>query len=100
MHCSLFLRHSAKDVWIYLDDSILKEEIGSLRMVKKKFETGKRWDEVKDEVIRAHQQPCMVVYVSSNASPNEICSAPKNVEVDFEKLQQLRRSRNQIHKTN
>ena len=27
MHYSLFLRHSAKDVWIYLDDSIVKERI-------------------------------------------------------------------------
>ena len=52
---------------------------------------GERWDEVKDKVIRAHQQPCMVVYVSPNASPIEISSAPKNVEVDFEKLQQLRK---------
>lgn len=27
MHYSLFLRHSAKDIWIYLDDSIVKERI-------------------------------------------------------------------------
>ena len=50
---------------------------------------GDRWDEVKDKVIRAHQQPCMVVYVSPDASPIDIKSAPKNVEVAFEKLQQL-----------
>jgi len=78
MHYSLFLRHSAKDVWIYLDDSIVKQ-------------IGERWDEVKDKVIRAHQQPCMVVYVSPNASPIETSSAPKNVEVDIERLQKLKK---------
>ena len=51
---------------------------------------GERWDKVKDKVIRAHQQPCMVVYVSPNASPTETSSAPKNVEVDFETFQKLK----------
>ena len=33
----------------------------------------------------------MVVYVSPNASPVETSTAPKNVEVDFETLQKLKK---------
>merc|ERR1711935_763917 len=78
MHYSMAVRHAKNKKWMMLDDAIVRD-------------VGPTWYAVKEQMIKSHQQPCMIVFVNKNSTPLDVSTAPKSVTWNQEQYELLKK---------